>query len=82
MLITRDRPVSNKVTKTPSYAKVEYHMCKYSAPSSLMHGQNKANSLLHLNHDCHTIICVASLWSATTIGTKEYKNIRDQPTDG
>jgi len=38
-LITRDRPVGNKVANTISNAKVEYHMCKYSAPSPLMHRQ-------------------------------------------
>jgi len=39
-LITRYRPVGNKVTiNTISHAKVEYHMCKYSAPSPLMHRQ-------------------------------------------
>ena len=31
LLITRDRPVGNMVTKTN--AKVEYHMCKCSVPS-------------------------------------------------
>ena len=40
-------------------------MCKYSAP--LMH-RSKAKCLLRLNHDCHAIICRASLWSATAIG--------------
>jgi len=30
--ITRDEPVGNKVTNTISYVKVEYHVCKYSAP--------------------------------------------------
>ena len=79
-LITRDRPVGNKVIKTISYAKVvEYHICKYSAPSPLMHRQ-KAKCLLRLNHDCHTIICRANLWSAIAIGTKEYR-LRDQPID-
>jgi len=38
-LITRDRPVGNEVTNTISYAKVEYHVCKYSPPSPLMHRQ-------------------------------------------
>jgi len=71
-LITRDRPVGNKVTNTMSHAKVEYHMYKYSAPSPLMQIQ-KTRCLLRLNHDCHAIICRASLWSATAIGTKEYK---------
>jgi len=28
-LITRDRPVGNKVTNPISHAKVEYHMCKH-----------------------------------------------------
>ena len=70
-LITCDRPASNKFTNTISYAKVEYHMCKYRAPLSLIHRQ-KAKCLLRLNHDCHAIIWEASLWSATTIGTKEY----------
>ena len=70
-LITRDRPVGYKVTNTTSHAKVEYHTCKYSAPWPLMHRQ-KANCLLRRNHDCHAIICQASLWSATAIGTKEY----------
>jgi len=70
-LITRDRPVGNKVTNTISYAKVEYHMCKYSAPPPLIHRQ-KAKCLLCLNHECHAIICRVSLWSATAIGTKEY----------
>ena len=46
-------------------------MCKYSAPSPTMHRQ-KAKCLLHLKHDCHTIVCRASLWSYTAIGTKEY----------
>jgi len=53
-LITRKRAVGNKVTYTIPYAKVEYHMCKYSAPSPLMHRQ-KAKCLLRLNHDCHSI---------------------------
>jgi len=70
-LITRDRPVGNKVTNTISYAKVEHHIWKYSAPSPSMHRQ-KAKCLLRLNHDCHAIICLVSLWSATAIGTKEY----------
>jgi len=70
-LITRDRPVGNKVTNTISHAKVNYHMCKYSAPSPLMHRQ-KAKCLLRLNHDCHAIICRVNLWSATAVGTKEY----------
>jgi len=48
-LITRDRLIGNKVTNTISYAKVEYHMCKYSAPSPLMHRQ-KTKCLLRLNH--------------------------------
>jgi len=68
-LITRNGPVGNKITNTISYAKVEYHMCKYSAPSPLMHRQ-KATCLLCLHHDCHAIICRASLWSATAIGIK------------
>ena len=62
-LITRNRPVGNKATNTISHAKVEYHMCKYSAPSPLMHRQ-KAKCLLRLNHYCHAhdaIICRASL---------------------
>ena len=68
-LITRDGPaVGNKVTNN---AKVEYHMCKCSAPSPLMHRQ-KAQCLLCLHHDCHAIICGASLWSATAIGINEY----------
>jgi len=41
------------------------------APSPLMHRQ-KATGLLRLNHDCHTLICRARLWSASAIGTKEY----------
>ena len=53
-LVTCVRPVGNKVTNTN--AKVEYHMCRYSAPSPLMHTQ-KAKCLLRLNHDCHAIIC-------------------------
>jgi len=36
-LILHDRPVGDKVTNTISYAKLEYHMCKYGAPSPLMH---------------------------------------------
>ena len=64
--VTRDQPVSNKVTNTISHAKVEYHMCKHSAPSPLMHRQ-KTKCLLRLNHDCHAIIFRASLWSATAI---------------
>jgi len=47
--ITHDGPVGNKVTNTISYAKFEYHMCKYSAPSPLMHRQ-KAKCLFCLNH--------------------------------
>jgi len=31
-LITRDRPVAN-IQSQIKYARVEYHMCKYSAPS-------------------------------------------------
>ena len=69
--ITRDQLVGNKIINTISHAKVEYHMCKYSAPSPLMHRQ-KAKRLLRLNHDCYAIICWASLWPATAIGTKEY----------
>jgi len=71
VLITRARLVNNKATNTISHAKVEYHMCKYSAASPLMHIQ-KAKCLLRLNHDCHLIICRASLLSATAVGTKEY----------
>jgi len=26
---------------------------------------------LRLNHDCHAIICRASLWSATAVDTKK-----------
>jgi len=70
-LITRNQPVGNKVTNTISYAKVEYHMCKYSAPSPLAH-RHKAKCLLRINLDCPAIICRAILWSATAIGTKEY----------
>jgi len=70
-LITHDRPVDNKATNTIPHAKVEYHLCKYSAPSPLKHRQ-KAKCLLRLNHDCHAIICRASLWSATAIGSKEH----------
>jgi len=69
--ITLDRLVGNTVTNTILYVKVEYHMCKYSEPSPLMRRQ-KAKCLLHLIHDCHAIICRASLWSAIAIGTKEY----------
>jgi len=65
-LITCDRRVVNKVTNTISHAKVGYHMCKYSAPSPLMHRQ-KAKCLLRLNHDCHAKICRASQWWATAI---------------
>jgi len=70
-LITCNRPVGNKVTTIVSYAKVEYHMCKYSAPSPLMHRQ-KAKCLLRINHDCHAMNCWTSRWSATAKGTKEY----------
>jgi len=66
LLFDWERPqnflISNKITNTISYAKVEYHMCKYSAvaPSPLMH--RKAKCLLRLNHDCNAIglICRAS----------------------
>jgi len=44
LLITRERPVGNKVTNTLSHAKVKYHMCRYSAPSPLIHRQ-KVKSL-------------------------------------
>ena len=50
---------------------MEYHLRKYSAPSPLVHRQ-KAKCLLRLNHDCHAIICRASLWSATATGSKEH----------
>jgi len=59
-LITLDRPVGNKGTNTISHAKVDYHMCKYSAPSSLIHRQ-KAMCLLRLNNDCCAIISSAEL---------------------
>ena len=72
LLITRNRPVSNKVTNTISYAKVEYHMYKYSAPSPLMHRQ-QAKCLLRLNRDCHAIIYRASLWSATAIAYRHQR---------
>jgi len=69
-LTTRDRPVGNK-------SQIQYHMPKSSitcantvAPSPFMHRQ-MAKCLLRLNHDCHAIICRASLWSATAIDTKE-----------
>jgi len=70
-LLIRDRPVGNKITNTISYAKVEYHMCIYSAPLPLMHRQ-RAKWLLRIKHDCRAIICRGSLWSATAIGTKEH----------
>jgi len=38
-LTTRDQLVGNKIINTTSHAKVEYHMCKYSAPPPLMHRQ-------------------------------------------
>jgi len=44
-LTTRDQLVGNKVINTISHAKVEYHMCKCSAPSLLMH-RHKAKCLL------------------------------------
>jgi len=55
-LITRSRPIGNKVTNTISYAKVEYHMCKYSAPSPSMHRQEAKCLVLDLNHECHAIL--------------------------
>jgi len=62
VLITRDRPVGIKVTNTISHTKVEYNMCKYSAPSHLLHRQkSKESVLLRLNHDCHAIISSAEL---------------------
>jgi len=69
-LITHCQSVGNKVTNTISYAKVEYHMCKYSAPSPIDVQTEKAKCVLRLNHDCHAINCCASLWSATAIGIK------------
>jgi len=42
-LILHDRPVGDKVTNTISYAKLEYHMCKYSAPSPLLLTGHKYN---------------------------------------
>jgi len=34
-LIAREQPVGNKVVNTISYAKVEYHMCKYTVHDCL-----------------------------------------------
>jgi len=71
-LITWDRPVSNKVTNTILYAKVEYHMCKYSC-TIIFDAQTEGKvSVTPTNHDCHTVICRTCLWSAIAIGTKEY----------
>jgi len=59
LLITRHGPVGNKVTNTISHAKVEYHMCKYNAPSPLV--PRRVKNLLRMNHDCQAIICTDSL---------------------
>jgi len=34
--------------------------------------QTEGKVSVRLNHDCHAVICRASLWSATATGNKEY----------
>ena len=46
--------------------------CKNTVHYRLWCNRQKAKCLLRLNHDCHLIICRASLLSATAVGTKEY----------
>jgi len=57
-LITRDRPVGNKVTNTISYAKVKvkYHMFKYGCIIAFDAQTEGKAPVTPKSCDCHTIM--------------------------
>jgi len=75
ILISRDRPVGNK--SQMQHAKVEYHMCKYSVLSPLMHRLPRNNRKTYSN----TFAASAELAYGQPL-QEAPKNAHDQPIDG
>ena len=68
-LIARDRPVGNIGTNTKCQSCVS--QVQIQTVYHVLWCTDRRQGLLRLNHDCHAIICRASIWSATAVGTTE-----------
>jgi len=91
-LITRDRPVGNKVTNTKCQSWVSHVQIDLQCTIALVSDAQKAKCkcMLRLNHDCHAIIerkryfntFAASAEKAYGQPSQETpQNVREQPID-